>query len=32
MTDCAGNNICTNPRCPVHGIEWDEALVKGDAE
>lgn len=20
---CQGNGVCTNPRCPTHGIEWD---------
>lgn len=27
---CAGDNMCTNPRCPTHGIEWDEDLVRDD--
>jgi hypothetical protein len=22
MTECLGGNVCTNPRCPTHGIEW----------
>jgi hypothetical protein len=23
VTECLGDNVCTNPRCPTHGIEWD---------